>query len=77
MKRLVIGVDEAKTTFSRLVREVAAGNEVVIENHGKPVAKLIAYAPAPSPRQPGMVAGQIAIKPGFDEILQDFEVLGS
>lgn len=73
MKRLVVGIHEAKTTFSKLVREAEAGSEVVVENHGKPVAKLIGYKPAPAPRQPGMFAGRIEIKPGFDRIPEGFE----
>jgi len=73
MKRLVVGIHEAKTTFSKLVKEAEAGSEVVVENHGKPVAKLVAYKPAPAPRKPGMFAGEITIKPGFDEIPEGFE----
>ena len=73
MKRLVVGIHEAKTTFSKLVREVQAGNEVVVESHGKPVAKLVGYKPAPAQRKPGMFAGQIEIKPGFDEVPDGFE----
>jgi prevent-host-death family protein len=72
MKRLVVGIHEAKTTFSKLVKEVEAGNEVIVENNGRPVAKLVAYRPAPARRKPGMFAGQIAIKPGFDEIPDGF-----
>jgi prevent-host-death family protein len=69
----VVGIHEAKTTFSKLIREAEAGNEVVVENHGKPVAKLIGYKPAPAPRKPGMFAGKIKIKPGFDEIPEGFD----
>jgi prevent-host-death family protein len=73
MKRLVVGIHEAKTTFSKLIRAVEAGDEVIVENHGRPVAKLIAYSPAPAPRKPGMLAGRIKIEPGFDEIPEGFE----
>lgn len=30
MKRIVVGIHEAKTTFSKLVREAEAGAEVVV-----------------------------------------------
>jgi len=73
MKRLVVGIHEAKTTLSKLVKEAEAGREVIVENHGRPVAKLVAYKPAPQPRKPGMYAGKIKIKPGFDEIPDGFE----
>lgn len=73
MKRHVVGIHEAKTTLSRLVREADDGAEVILENHGKPVAKLVAYRPAPAARTPGMYAGQITIKPGFDEVPEGFD----
>ena len=73
MKRHVVGIHEAKTTFSKLIKEAEAGSEVVVENHGRPVAKLVAYKPAPAPRKPGMFAGQIKVKPGFDEIPEGFK----
>jgi prevent-host-death family protein len=64
---------EAKTTFSKLVRAAQAGDEVVVENHGKPVAKIVAYTPAPAQRRPGRLAGRIEIKPGFDEIPEGWD----
>lgn len=73
MKRLVVGIHEAKTTFSKLVKAAEAGSEVIVENHGRPVAKLVGYKPAPAPRKPGMFAGQITIEPGFDELPEGFE----
>lgn len=73
MKRLVVGIHKAMTRFSKLVKAAEAGSEVVVENHAKPVAKLIGYKPAPAPRKPGMFAGQITIKPGFDEIPEGFK----
>ena len=72
MNRRTVGIHEAKTTFSRLVRQVEAGGEVVVENHGRPVARLVGYAPAPAPRKPGMFAGQIELAPGFEELPEGF-----
>ena len=72
MKRRVVGIHEAKTTFSKLVREVEDGGEVIVENHGKPVAKLVGYKPARTPRVPGSLRGQIEIKPGFDDLPEGF-----
>ena len=72
MKRRVVGIHEAKTTFSKLVKAAEDGCEVVVENHGRPVAKLIGYQPAPAPRKPGMFAGLIKIKPGFDNLPEGF-----
>lgn len=66
---------EAKTTLSQLVRKALAGDDVVIANNGEPVARIVPYtADAASPRTPGRLAGQIEIKPGFDELPPGFEV---
>jgi prevent-host-death family protein len=55
----VVNVHEAKTHFSRLLEQVARGEEVVIAKAGQPVAKLVAYTP---PKRklapPGSMAGQ-------------------
>ena len=37
-----VGAFEAKTRLSALLDRVAAGEEVVITRHGKPVARLVA-----------------------------------
>lgn len=39
-----VGMHQAKTQLSRLVAEVEAGGEVVIERHGRPVARLVRFA---------------------------------
>lgn len=36
----LVGIHEAKTHFSELIRRVAAGEEIVISRGGKPVARL-------------------------------------
>ena len=38
---ITVGVFEAKTHLSTLLDRVAAGEEVVITKHGRPVARLI------------------------------------
>lgn len=66
---------EAKTHLSRLVKEVEAGEEIVVRRGDTPVAKLVAYAPAPprEPRRPGRLKGQIWFAPDWDEIPKGFE----
>jgi prevent-host-death family protein len=59
-------IHEAKTHFSRLIRQVEAGQEVVISRAGKPVARLV---PVTGPRQPrvlGRYRGRIWIADDFD-----------
>ncbi|MCX7960973.1 MAG: type II toxin-antitoxin system prevent-host-death family antitoxin [Burkholderiales bacterium] len=41
-----VGIYEAKSKLSRLVQKVEAGEEVVLTRHGKPVARIVTFAPA-------------------------------
>ena len=72
MKRTIVGVHEAKTHFSKLLRKAEAGEEVVVASSGKPVAKLVRYESVET-REPGLLAGQITIKPGFDKLPEGLE----
>ncbi len=44
-----IGIAEAKAKLSELVERAAKGEEIVIERHGKPVARLVAELPKKKP----------------------------
>lgn len=74
MKTIVVGIHEAKTNFSKLVKRVEAGDEVVVKSFDRPVAKIVPYTPARNARTPGLLAGRITIKPGFEELPPGFEV---
>ena len=71
-----INIHQAKTQFSRLVERVAGGEEIIIAKSGKPVARLIPYAPKRAVRRPGAMRGKIRIKNNFDEPLPK-EILAS
>lgn len=58
---------EAKTHLSRLVERAEAGEEIVIGRAGRPVARLVPYAPRSEPRQPGLLAGRIEVADDFDD----------
>ncbi len=68
----IFDLDEAKNQLSALVDRVAAGEEIVIAKHGKPLAKL---APVPMPatkKGPRKPSGAMKIKwisPDFDDPL--------
>lgn len=66
-----VGVHEAKTHLSRLLRRVAAGEEVVILRAGKPVAKIVPLK-GPQRRELGRDRGLIVIPPDFDELPEEF-----
>ncbi|MBI4473697.1 MAG: type II toxin-antitoxin system Phd/YefM family antitoxin [Acidobacteria bacterium] len=60
----LLNVHYAKTHLSRLLDRVAAGEEIVLGKHGKPVAKLVPIEPVS--RRPGRLKGKIKIAAGFD-----------
>jgi len=62
-----VNVHAAKTHFSKLLAKVANGEEVVIANAGKPVAKLVPYETEHQNKRPlGLYRGQIRIAADFD-----------
>jgi prevent-host-death family protein len=63
-----VNIHEAKTHLSRLVERVEAGEEVVIDRAGKPVARLVPLSPRAGARRPGLWRGQVAIHEDFDEL---------
>ncbi len=54
----VVNVHEAKTHLSRLLDQVAAGEEIVIAKAGKPIARLTAME-GMAPRRPGLLKGRL------------------
>jgi prevent-host-death family protein len=62
----IVNMHEAKSTLSKLVEKVNAGEEVVIAKAGKPVAKLVKYE-AEEPRKLGGWEGKVWVAEDFDE----------
>jgi prevent-host-death family protein len=71
-----VNIHEAKTHLSRLVEEVAAGEEIVIAKAGRPMAKLVPVASELEPRHLGSLRGKIWLADDFDAPLPE-EVLAS
>ena len=65
-----VNTHEAKTQFSRLLKRVAAGEEITIANRGVPVARLVPAAP-PVDRRLGAFTGQMTISEEFDAPLPE------
>ena len=65
-----VGIHEAKTHLSRLLRRVAAGEEVVIARAGRPVARLVPVRET-RPRELGRDRGVFSVPDDFDEPLPD------
>ena len=65
-----VGVHEAKTHLSRLLRQVMAGDEVVITRGGTPIARLVPVHHRQK-RVLGCDEGRYQLPDGFDEPLPD------
>ena len=62
-----VGIHEAKTHLSRLLRDVENGGEVVLERGGRPIARIVPAVEAVSPADSyGMFAGQFTTTEDFD-----------
>ena len=63
-----VGVHEAKTHLSKLLREIENGDEVVITRGGTPIARIVApLAKRPVAESYGIARGQMWIADDFDD----------
>jgi prevent-host-death family protein len=65
-----VGVHEAKTQLSQLLRRVAAGEEISITRRGREVARLVPPHPRPR-RRLGFDRGRLEVPETFNEPLPD------
>jgi prevent-host-death family protein len=69
----LVNMHDAKSSLSRLVKRAAAGEDIVIANHGKPVA-MITRLPKDHAKLPWDVfKGKIEIAEDFDAPLPEFK----
>ena len=66
-------IHAAKTHFSKLVDDAAAGEEIIIAKAGKPVARLTTISPPEQrpKRRLGILADRASVPPDFDSPLPD------
>jgi prevent-host-death family protein len=67
-----VGIGEAKTNFSKLVRRAEAGEEIVVRRGSEPVARIVPLRKPGGVRGFGSMKGEIRIGKDFDEPLDDF-----
>ena len=72
-----VNIHEAKTHLSKLLVRVQAGEEIIIANAGKPVAKLMPIQEKPKKREVGFDKGKIWIADDFtaplpNDLLDEF-----
>ncbi len=65
-----VNIYEAKTRFSKLVDQAAAGEDVIIGRRGKPVARLTRLTPQRTIRF-GLLKGKVRVAADFDAPLPD------
>ena len=70
-----VTIQEAQSTLTELIHRLQVGDEVVITENDRPVARLVP-APQPSPQAPrqlGTMKGSVVLMaPDFDAPLEDF-----
>lgn len=64
---------EAKSNLSRLVKRAAAGEEILIANHGKPMALLTRLSNKKAQIPWDAFKGKIRMADDFDAPLREFE----
>jgi prevent-host-death family protein len=73
-----VNIHEAKTHLSRLLKRVLSGEEIVIANAGKRVARIVPYREIIVDRKPGLDRGLFQVPEDFnaplpEEVRQGFE----
>ena len=68
-----INIHEFDPRLSRLVERAIAGEEIIFDKEGKPVAQLIPYDELPTrkPRRGGQWKGKVWIADDFDELPEE------
>jgi len=69
-----VNIHEAKTHLSRLLEQVAGGDEIIIAKAGKAIARLVPLDAAPKKRQLGLLKGKLNVPDDFDAPLTDNEL---
>jgi len=68
---MTVNIHEAKTHFSRILRRVVMGEEIIIAKAGKPIAKVSPYREGRRERVPGRDRGLFTVPDDFDAPLPD------
>jgi len=69
-----VGLHQAKTHFSELLRRVEAGEEITILRRGKAVARLVPSREPAAARPLGLLRGQWPLPPASDLVAPDPEI---
>ncbi|MFH1919080.1 MAG: antitoxin of toxin-antitoxin stability system [Planctomycetota bacterium] len=68
-----VTIEEAQANLAGLIAELKPGEEVLIMQENRPVARLVVESPnSRTPRQPGSAIGKLTIVEEDDTHLSDF-----
>jgi prevent-host-death family protein len=65
-----ISINDVKNHLSRLLRRVAAGEEIVIARRGTPIARIVPLAPSEQ-RQLGIDEGRVTVPADFNRPIEE------
>jgi prevent-host-death family protein len=69
----IVNMHDAKSSLFRLVKRAAAGEEILIANHGKPVAMLTRIPNRRTKVPWDVFKGKIEMAADFDASLEEFQ----
>jgi len=72
-KQKYININEARTHFSKLLKRVVKGEELIIARAGRPIARLSPLWAKPGKRVPGGAKGMFTMSDELDAPLPDLE----
>ena len=71
MSSKTVDIHDTQTSLSELVSLSLEGNEVIIAENNKPLARLVPISESNQPRIPGLNRGDIWTSDDFDEPLPE------
>ncbi|HEX6292440.1 MAG TPA: hypothetical protein VFZ66_24860 [Herpetosiphonaceae bacterium] len=71
MSTKTVDVQEAQHQLAELLTLAQQGNEVIIAEGNRPLARLVPFTPPGKPRVAGLHQGAMQMHPDFDEPLPD------
>ncbi|MEO8198027.1 MAG: type II toxin-antitoxin system prevent-host-death family antitoxin [Thermoanaerobaculia bacterium] len=69
----IVTIHEAKTHFSRLIREALSGEEIVVARGSTPLVRLVPISRELSTRRFGTARGLAVMGADFEAALADFD----
>ena len=69
-----ITISGAQADLLEIVRRASEGEEIVLEEAGRPLARIVPFEAA-APRRPGRLKGKVKLAPDFDAPLPDVDLV--